>query len=80
MKEGSSIISTGSRTGLSGSRNLIDYSATKGAIHAMTKALAQNVLDRGIRVNAVAPGPVWTPRTGETRSVSIRAIRSSRPG
>ena len=61
MKAGSSIINTGSRTGLSGSRNLIDYSATKGAIHAMTKALAQNVLDRGIRVNAVAPGPVWTP-------------------
>ncbi|RZL64320.1 MAG: SDR family oxidoreductase [Variovorax sp.] len=61
MKEGASIINTGSRTGLSGSKNLIDYSATKGAIHALTKALALNVLDRGIRVNAVAPGPVWTP-------------------
>lgn len=61
MKEGASIINTGSRTGLSGSKNLIDYSATKGAIHAFTKALALNVLDRGIRVNAVAPGPVWTP-------------------
>jgi NAD(P)-dependent dehydrogenase (short-subunit alcohol dehydrogenase family) len=58
---GACIINTGSRTGLSGSRNLLDYSATKGAIHAFTKALAQNVLDRGIRVNAVAPGPVWTP-------------------
>ncbi|RYY77762.1 MAG: SDR family oxidoreductase, partial [Comamonadaceae bacterium] len=40
---------------------LIDYSATKGAIHAFTKALALNLIDRGIRVNAVAPGPVWTP-------------------
>ncbi|MDM0035918.1 SDR family oxidoreductase [Variovorax sp. J22P271] len=58
---GASIINTGSRTGLQGSRNLIDYSATKGAIHAFTKALALNVIERGIRVNAVAPGPVWTP-------------------
>ena len=40
---------------------LIDYSTTKGAVHAFTKALAANLLDRGIRVNAVAPGPVWTP-------------------
>jgi NAD(P)-dependent dehydrogenase (short-subunit alcohol dehydrogenase family) len=61
LKEGGSIVNTGSRTGLQGSRNLIDYSATKGAIHAFTKALALNVIDRGIRVNAVAPGPVWTP-------------------
>jgi len=61
MKNGASIINTGSRTGLQGSKNLIDYSATKGAIHAFTKALASNVIDRGIRVNAVAPGPVWTP-------------------
>ncbi|MDM0089823.1 MULTISPECIES: SDR family oxidoreductase [unclassified Variovorax] len=61
MKNGASIVNTGSRTGLQGSRNLIDYSATKGAIHAFTKALALNVIDRGIRVNAVAPGPVWTP-------------------
>ena len=70
MKEGSSIINTGSRTGLSGSRHLIDYSATKGAIHAMTKALAQNVLDRGIRVNAVAPGPVWTPLNPADKKVA----------
>jgi len=61
LKRGSSIINTGSRTGLSGSRNLLDYSATKGAIHAFTKALAINLIDQGIRVNAVAPGPVWTP-------------------
>ncbi len=61
MKEGASIVNTGSRTGLQGSKTLIDYSATKGAIHAFTKALASNVIDRGIRVNCVAPGPVWTP-------------------
>jgi len=46
---------------LRGSKELLDYSATKGAIHAFTKSLAQNLIDKGIRVNAVAPGPVWTP-------------------
>ncbi|RZI86130.1 MAG: SDR family oxidoreductase [Rubrivivax sp.] len=61
LQEGSSIINTGSVTGLEGSAELLDYSATKGAIHAFTKSLAQNLLDKGIRVNAVAPGPVWTP-------------------
>ena len=61
LKLGSSIINTGSVTGLQGSAKLLDYSATKGAIHAFTKALASNLIDRGIRVNAVAPGPVWTP-------------------
>ncbi len=61
LKRGSSIINTGSVTGLEGSAHLLDYSMTKGAIHAFTKALARNVLERGIRVNAVAPGPVWTP-------------------
>lgn len=61
MKRGSSIVNCGSVTGLFGSPKLLDYSATKGAIHAFTKALATNLLDRGIRVNAVAPGPVWTP-------------------
>lgn len=61
MKRGSAIINTGSVTGLRGSKHLLDYSTTKGAIHAFTMALAGNVLDRGIRVNAVAPGPVWTP-------------------
>ncbi len=48
-------------TGLEGSKHLIDYAATKGAIHALTKSLASNLIDKGIRVNAVAPGPVWTP-------------------
>ena len=61
LKEGASIINTGSVTGLEGSKHLIDYSATKGAIHALTKSLASNLIAKGIRVNAVAPGPVWTP-------------------
>jgi NAD(P)-dependent dehydrogenase (short-subunit alcohol dehydrogenase family) len=61
LKAGASIINTGSVTGLRGSAKLIDYSATKGAIHAMTKSLASNLIERGVRVNAVAPGPVWTP-------------------
>jgi len=61
LKQGSAIVNTGSETGLFGSPGLLDYSATKGAIHAFTKSLAKNLLSRGIRVNAVAPGPVWTP-------------------
>ena len=61
MKPGAAIIGTSSVTGFMGSKELPDYSATKGAINAFTKTLAQNVLERGIRVNAVAPGPVWTP-------------------
>jgi NAD(P)-dependent dehydrogenase (short-subunit alcohol dehydrogenase family) len=61
LREGGSIINTGSETALFGSKELLDYSATKGAIHAFTKSLASNLIERGIRVNAVAPGPVWTP-------------------
>ncbi|MBV8856726.1 MAG: SDR family oxidoreductase [Acidobacteria bacterium] len=61
MKEGACIINTGSITGLEGSKELLDYSATKGAIHAFTKSLAQSLVERRIRVNCVAPGPVWTP-------------------
>ncbi len=61
LKEGATIINSGSVTGIQGSKELLDYSATKGAIHAFTKSLAQNLVERGIRVNAVAPGPVWTP-------------------
>ena len=61
LPRGGSIINTGSETALFGSKHLLDYSATKGAIHAFTKSLAGNLLERGIRVNAVAPGPVWTP-------------------
>ena len=61
LEEGSAIVNTGSITGLEGSKQLLDYAATKGAIHAFTKSLAQNLVERGIRVNCVAPGPVWTP-------------------
>jgi NAD(P)-dependent dehydrogenase (short-subunit alcohol dehydrogenase family) len=61
MKAGSAIIATSSETGLMGNKMLPDYSATKGAINAFTKSLAQNLVPKGIRVNAVAPGPVWTP-------------------
>lgn len=61
LKRGSSIINTGSVVGLRGSAHLLDYAATKGAIHAFTKSLASNLIERGIRVNAIAPGPVWTP-------------------
>ncbi|QRP49733.1 SDR family oxidoreductase [Amycolatopsis sp. FDAARGOS 1241] len=61
LGEGSSIINTGSVNGLRGNKSLIDYSATKGAIHAWTYSMAQALADRGIRVNCVAPGPVWTP-------------------
>jgi NAD(P)-dependent dehydrogenase (short-subunit alcohol dehydrogenase family) len=61
MPKGSAIINTGSVNGLRGNKSLIDYSATKGAINALTYSLAQALMDRDIRVNCVAPGPVWTP-------------------
>jgi NAD(P)-dependent dehydrogenase (short-subunit alcohol dehydrogenase family) len=61
LSEGAAIVNTGSITGLEGSKELLDYAATKGAIHAFTKSLAQSLVKRGIRVNCVAPGPVWTP-------------------
>lgn len=61
MKPGASIINTGSITGIDGSKELVDYSMTKGGIHAFTRALSGNLIGRGIRVNAIAPGPVWTP-------------------
>lgn len=60
LKPGSAIINCGSITGIRGSKDLIDYAATKGAIHAFTRSLAQNLVDKKIRVNCVAPGPIWT--------------------
>ncbi|WP_422331329.1 SDR family oxidoreductase [Rhodococcus sp. (in: high G+C Gram-positive bacteria)] len=64
----SSIINTGSVNGLRGNKSLIDYSASKGAVTALTYALAQSLLEKGIRVNCVAPGPVWTPLIPATMS------------
>ena len=61
MGPGSAIVMTGSVTGLLGNKDLLDYSTTKGAIHAFARSLATHLVDRGIRVNVVAPGPVWTP-------------------
>jgi hypothetical protein len=61
IKKGGSIIMTGSVTGLLGNKSLLDYSMTKGGIHAFARSLATHLVDRGIRVNVVAPGPVWTP-------------------
>ncbi|MFB9326770.1 SDR family oxidoreductase [Paenibacillus aurantiacus] len=61
LKDGASIINTASITAYAGEKTLIDYSATKGAIVSFTRSMALNLADKGIRVNAVAPGPIWTP-------------------
>jgi len=61
LKQGSAIINCTSETMYAGSKQLLDYSATKGAITAFTRSLALNLVDKGIRVNGVAPGPIWTP-------------------
>jgi NAD(P)-dependent dehydrogenase (short-subunit alcohol dehydrogenase family) len=61
MKKGSCIINTTSVTAYRGSPHLLDYASTKGAIVAFTRSLAMNLVEKGIRVNAVAPGPIWTP-------------------
>ena len=66
MKEGGSIINTSSVTAYRGSAKLIDYSATKGAIISFTRSLAQSLVEKKIRVNAVAPGPIWTPLIAST--------------
>ena len=61
LKEGSAIVNTTSVTAYKGNQQLIDYSSTKGAIVAFTRSLSQSLVEKGIRVNGVAPGPIWTP-------------------
>ena len=82
MKPGSAIIATGSEVGLMGSESLLDYGATKGAIHTFTKTLAQELVPKGIRANVVAPGPVWTPLNPADEGASdekIEKFGSSKP-
>lgn len=77
MKEGSCIINTSSVTAYRGSAALMDYSATKGAIVSFTRSLASNLMERGIRVNGVAPGPVWTPLIPSTMPAKKTAKHGS---
>lgn len=90
MKKGASIINTASITAYQGSKDLIDYSATKGAIVALTRSLSQSLIEAGIRVNAVAPGPIWTPlipasfsaeevRTFGTKTSKVPMMRAGQP-
>ena len=74
MKRGAVIIATSSETGILGSEKLPDYSATKGAINAFTKTLAQSLIEKGIRVNAIAPGPVWTPLNPSDAGLSPKRV------
>ncbi len=74
MKPGAAIIATSSETGILGAENLPDYSSTKGAINAFTKTLAMDLIERGIRVNAVAPGPVWTPLNPSDAGVTAKKV------
>ncbi|WP_457155961.1 SDR family oxidoreductase, partial [Mesorhizobium sp. P5_C1] len=80
MKRGSAIVNTGSTTGINGSKELIDYSMTKGGIHAFTRALSGNLIEKGIRVNAVAPGPVWTPlNPSEKQAIDVSKFGADTP-
>jgi NAD(P)-dependent dehydrogenase (short-subunit alcohol dehydrogenase family) len=92
LKSGNAIVTTGSVTGIRGGKHLLDYSMTKGGIHAFARSLAAHLLDRGIRMNVIAPGPVWTPLNpadrppeqvakfgSQTRCGAPRSPRRSRP-
>ncbi|MCC8073120.1 MAG: SDR family oxidoreductase [Clostridiales bacterium] len=90
LKNGSSIINTTSVTAYQGNKELIDYSATKGAIAALTRSLSQSLVSKGIRVNAVAPGPIWTPlipssysaedvRTFGSKTSKVPMMRAGQP-
>jgi NAD(P)-dependent dehydrogenase (short-subunit alcohol dehydrogenase family) len=74
LKPGSAIIATSSETGILGSAKLPDYSSTKGAINAFTKTLAMDLIERGIRVNAIAPGPVWTPLNPSDKGLTPKRV------
>jgi len=74
LKEGSAIISTASRVAYEGDKNVLDYAASKGAIVSFTRSLALSLVEKGIRVNAVAPGPAWTPLTVSTYPADQVAI------
>lgn len=79
LRPGSAIVNTGSVTGLFGSSSIVDYSMTKGGIHAFTRALSGSLLPRGIRVNAVAPGPVWTPLNPSDSAEKAEEFGSNTP-
>lgn len=74
LKPGAAIIATSSETGILGSAKLPDYSSTKGAINAFTKTLAMDLIERGIRVNAIAPGPVWTPLNPSDQGMTPKKV------